>query len=58
MRKTNDLPQVGSTISIWLPGGINRRGKILGYDNHDEMAFVRWVDYGHLSDEWIPTRQL
>jgi hypothetical protein len=51
------MPKVGAILSIWLPGGINRRGKILGYDNHDEMVLVRWVDYD-LSDEWIPTRQL
>jgi hypothetical protein len=44
-------------LRIWLPGGIERRGRILAIGEHDEEALVRWLDYD-LPDEWIPMRWL
>lgn len=49
------MSEIGQLLRIFLPGGSERRGKILVID--DEMALVRWVDYD-LPDEWIPTRWL
>lgn len=48
---------VGTILMIHLPGGIDRRGKILGYCRQDEMVRVAWIDYA-LPNEWIPTRHL
>jgi hypothetical protein len=57
MTDTHHLPDVGARLRICLPGGIERVGKILGYDAHKEEVRVRWVDYD-LPDETIPTRWL
>ena len=49
------MPKVGDVLRVWLPGGTERRCKVLAFDPHDEMVKVKWVDYA-MSDEWIPTR--
>ena len=54
---TKTLPKIGSVIHFCLPGGIERDGRILWFDQNREMVFVRWVHYD-LPDEWVPVRHL
>ena len=49
------MPAVGTIVRIWLPGGVERRAKILGYD--DGMVRVAWIDYA-LPKEWISVERL
>lgn len=52
LRKKKLLPEIGSRLYI-NHGGRVRLGLILGYDSHEENAFIRWCEY-HLPDETLP----
>jgi hypothetical protein len=51
MRPAN-LPEPGSVRMIIDSQGTRRHGLILRYDDHHEMAFVRYLEYP-IPDEWI-----
>lgn len=52
------LPKVGTRQRIQLSNGMTRVGQILGYDSHEEMVYVRWIEYSKLPDEWITVQEL
>lgn len=50
------LPAIGEVVTIWL-GNMERRAKILAYDDYCENVYVKW-QYQNLGCEWWPTRRL
>ena len=57
MSQTADF-EVGRRLRVVLPGDVQRNAVIVAVDPNGEEVKVRWVNYSHLPDEWIPVRWL
>lgn len=50
-----DAASVGEVLTLFEPGGVERRVKILEIDRHGESVRVRYIDYA-IPDAWVPMR--